>query len=217
MTRIKICGLMEAEHALSAARAGADFMGVVFAPSRRRISPEQALSVIRAIHNMPEHPKTVGVFANLGAGEVNRIAAHCHLDMVQLSGDESWQYCRDIEYPIIKVVHVPPTQKAERVMNEIEEGGKARLKYKPVFLLDSKHGNAYGGTGVTFDWRLAEEVAASFPVIVAGGLTPDNVGQLVRRVNPWGVDVSSGVESNGRKDNEKIEAFIKAVREAERS
>lgn len=217
MTRVKICGLMEAEHALLAARAGADFVGVVFASSKRQVTPEQALLVVHAIHNMPERPMVVGVFANLEAGEVNRIAARCQLDMVQLSGDESWQYCRDIDYPIIKVLHVSPTQKAERVMNQIEEGGKARLKYKPVFLLDSKHGNAYGGTGVTFDWRLAEEVAASFPVIVAGGLTPDNVGQLVRKVNPWGVDVSSGVESDGRKDNEKIEAFIKVVREAERS
>ncbi len=217
MTRIKICGLVEIEHALEAARAGADFVGVVFAPSRRQISPEKALPIVEAIHSLPAHPKVVGVFANLEAKEVNRIAECCHLDRVQLSGDESWGYCQEIEYPIIKVVHISTGQKAGPVLTEIEKGYQSNLKHAPICLLDSMAGNAYGGTGMTFDWQLARDVAARYSVIVAGGLTPDNVGKLVREVNPWGVDVSSGVESNGCKDSIKIGDFIRAVREAERS
>ena len=217
MTRVKICGLMEIEHALAATRAGADFVGVVFAPSRRQICPEKALPIVEAIRSLPARPDVVGVFANLEAQEVNRIVEYCHLDRVQLSGGETWEYCQDIEYPIIKVVHVSTGQKAETVLTEIEKGYQSDLKHAPICLLDSEASNAYGGTGMTFDWRLAREVVARYSVIVAGGLTPDNVGQLVREVNPWGVDVSSGVESNGCKDSIKIGDFIRAVREAERS
>jgi len=207
---------MEAEHAMAAAQAGADFLGMVFAPSRRQITPEKVLPIVEAVRGLSASPIIVGVFADLKAGEVNQIADYCRLDRVQLSGDETWRYCKAIERPVIKVIHVSAGKTAGPILLKIDTGYRVLTGEKLSCLLDSGAGGAYGGTGKTFDWQLAEEVAARFPVIVAGGLTPDNVGQLVREAAPWGVDVSSGVESRGRKDSAKIEAFIRAVREAER-
>jgi phosphoribosylanthranilate isomerase len=213
MTMIKICGLSEVEHALAAARAGADLLGFVFAPSRRRVSPEQALTIIEAVRSLKPHPEIAGVFTNEKADELNRLADQLGLDWVQLSGDETLDYCQEIKRPIIKVIHVSREKTAGQVLDEIATGRQLTPHGKLVYLLDTHAGDAYGGTGKTFDWSLAREVAAKFPVIVAGGLNPENVARLVGEARPWGVDVSSGVESNGQKDIGKIRAFITAVRE----
>ncbi len=216
MTRVKICGISEIEHALVASKAGADFIGIVFASSRRQVSPEKALPLVEAVHSLENRPAAVGVFVNLAAPEVNHIADYCRLDWVQLSGDESWQYCQQIKYPIIKVVHISASRTAEEILTDIETGYQLLPQNELVCLLDSQVGDTYGGTGETFDWQLAEDISSKFPVIIAGGLTPANVGQLVTRTRPWGVDVSTGVENNGQKDISKISAFIEAVRKAER-
>ncbi len=212
MTRVKICGITEMEHALVVRDAGADFLGLIFAPSRRQITTEKASQIVQAVRASKPFPAMVGVFVNAPSAEVNRIADMCRLDRVQLSGDETWQYCLDIERPIIKAIHISAGSSLKEVLANIEVGYSLIPKDRLICLLDSRVGEKYGGTGQTFDWQTAKEIAAKYPVVIAGGLTPENVCQLVTEVKPWGVDVSSGVETGVRKDPAKIRAFIKAAK-----
>jgi len=215
VTKIKICGISDTQHILAAAKAGANFIGLVFAPSKRQVSIEQAVKLVKAAHEQRPGPVVVGVFVNSTPDEVNHIAELCQLDWVQLSGDETWHYCQQVERPIIKAIRVSTTRTAKTTLAEIAAGYQLISRQEVVCLLDSQVGDSYGGTGQAFNWQLARDVSAEFPVIVAGGLNAANVGQLVSKVHPWGVDVSTGVESNGRKDPEKITAFIESVRRAE--
>lgn len=217
MTRIKICGLSQVQHALVAAEAGADFIGMVFAQSKRQVSAETALQIVEAMLGRNHHPSLVGVFANSAVDEVNSIGDYCHLDWIQLSGDESWDYCQQLKRPIIKTIHIKPESAIDDILNEIAKGYKLMPNDKLIFLLDTGVGDIYGGTGQVFNWRLAKKISAKFPVIIAGGLTPANVSQLINEANPWGVDVSSGVESNNVKSDVKIKDFIRAVRQAQKS
>lgn len=211
-TKIKICGIRDAVTARAAAEAGADFIGVVFAESRRRVSTEQALEIADAVRDYPTG--VVGVFVNAAVAEVNRLAARCGLDRVQLSGDENWEYCRQIERPLIRAVRVPPGWGEEELAGKLAEGRRELGGREAVYLLDTYDRQRYGGTGRTFDWGIAVKAAAEFPLMVAGGLTPENVGGVVAGLGPWGVDVSGGVETGGIKDAARIRAFVKAVRES---
>ena len=214
MTRVKICGITETAHALAAAEAGADFIGLVFAPSRRQVSMEQAKGIALAVKDSEKPPLVVGVFVNTPAPEVNRIADYCGLDWVQLSGDEPWEGLRDAERPLIKAIRVGQEGHSEEIIAHLKAGSEL-LGKDFVCLLDSQVEGSYGGTGRTFDWRLAKQVSQRFPVLIAGGLSPQNVGQAIKVARPWGVDVSSGVETGGEKDVAKIEAFIRAVKKAD--
>lgn len=217
MTRVKICGISRVEHALAAAEYGADFIGVVFAPSKRQVTPEKAKEIVCAVKSLEHPPLTVGVFVNVSASEVNGAAGYCGLDLVQLSGDESWEYCLAIEKPVIKAVHVPVYTSGKEIASYLALGRRILGTKLPPCLLDSGGNGVYGGTGQAFEWRVAGEVSKEFPVIIAGGLTPVNVTQAIARARPWGVDVSSGVETGGIKDTAKIRAFIEAVRQVDAS
>jgi phosphoribosylanthranilate isomerase len=215
MTAIKICGIQTAEQALAAARAGVDFIGLMFASSRRQITPETAAGITTALCKAKAAVGTVGVFVNVPAGTVKEIAEICRLDWVQLSGDEPWEYCLELDQPVIKVIRVDRSNPPEQVVKSLEYGTKLLGKQKHIFMLDASVPEKYGGTGERFDWELARPAAKAFPIMIAGGLTPDNVPDLVKEVAPWGVDVSSGVETGGIKDMTKIKKFIEAVRQTD--
>ena len=211
MTRVKICGITNVLYARAAIEAGADLIGVVFAPSPRQVTHEKAREIAAAVkkHRLP----VVGVFVNMPAATVNRVALSCGLDWVQLSGDESWEYCQEIKKPLIKAIHVPRDWGEKELSARLEDG--QQLARPPLYLLDTLVENKYGGTGQLFSWEIASGVVAKFPVIIAGGLNPGNVGRVVASLRPWGVDVSSGVEREGVKDVGKIKAFVQAVRSAQ--
>lgn len=242
MTRVKVCGVRDSETALAAVRAGADMIGLVFAESRRRVSPDGCHEVVEAIraerrvltpHFDGPHqgevsgrtwfsawneaiddaifhcrPLIVGVFADMTAHDVNDIADAAGLDIVQLSGGESDSFCREIRLPVLRTIHVGEYTTADDVFDRAVPGVSAAI------LLDTASAGARGGTGEAFDRAIAAEVALRLPIVLAGGLTPENVAGAVAEVQPWAVDVSSGVETGGRKDNEKIRAFIGAAKGA---
>jgi phosphoribosylanthranilate isomerase len=214
MTRIKICGITETEQAVAAAEAGADYLGLVFAQSSRQINPQRAATIVHEVKKRVESPQMVGVFVNLPSNDVNFIAESCRLDWVQLSGDESWDFCRQIKKPVIKAIHIYSNSNAIQILDEIKKGYTFLSSEYLKILLDTRVKGSYGGTGQRFDWKLAKEVNLKYPVFVAGGLDINNVIKMISEVEPWGVDVSSGVESRGRKDIEKIKRFIQNVKSA---
>jgi phosphoribosylanthranilate isomerase len=203
MVRVKICGITTVDDALAAVAVGADALGFVFfARSPRNVSPDEAAGIIR---RLPPFVQTVGLFVNEDAAAVNGIADRCGLDIVQLHGDESPAYCDLIRRRVLKAFRVQNLQSLEAMGNYRIAG----------YLLDAWQKDAFGGTGHTFDWELAKGAAAHGPLVLAGGLDPDNVAEAVRRVRPYAVDVSSGVESApGRKDHEKVREFISRAKEA---
>jgi phosphoribosylanthranilate isomerase len=218
MTYIKICGIKSEDIAMGAVEAGADFIGLVFAPSPRQITPDQAVGITTTLKKNKVKVKTVGVFVNMPIVTVTKIANQCQLDWVQLSGDESWTYCRELGRPFIKVVRFINHQPADVTGTKITEGKKIMNTHKYIILLDTAVKGLYGGTGRSFTWKLAKPLVSKYPrTIIAGGLTPENVSGAIKILRPWGVDVSTGVETKGVKDMRKINKFIKAVREADGS
>jgi phosphoribosylanthranilate isomerase len=203
MVQVKICGLRRVEDALVAADAGAAMLGFVFAPSRRRIEPEEAKGIIAEVKRRSADVAAVGVFVNATVDEMNRTAQLCGLDYAQLSGDESNKVIGALDVPAIKVLHVAPNESTDRLR---ERAGSVSAR---LLMLDAARVGSYGGTGETFPWNLVPQLTR--PFLLAGGLQADNVGGAIRAVRPWGVDVSSGVEANGEKDQEKIRNFITAV------
>ena len=213
--KVKICGIQRPEDALVAAQAGADFIGVVFVPERRRrLDLSSAKKIVKALRAVAGRtPKVVGLFADQSLHEVNEIIDACDLDLAQLCGKESTEYCGMVKTQVIKVVHVD----AAVGPGEVDGLGERVEDYRDaghLVTLDRLIEGLQGGTGRSLDWNFAARLSqrgSSF--LLAGGLSPDNVSQAVAEVNPWGVDVSSGVETNGVKDHDKIRAFIANARE----
>ncbi len=195
---VKICGITNADDARAAVEAGSDAVGFIFVPNTPRYVEVTVAREIAA--TISERVKKVGVFVDEPVEAINRIARQVSLDLVQLHGDLTRESARLVEAPTIKVVRVRGEIDLERL----------RAYNARAYLLDTYIEGAHGGTGRTFDWDLAlPVVAAGLPVLLSGGLTPDNVAEAVRRVRPFGVDVSSGVEASpGRKDHDKVRAFI---------
>ena len=217
MTKFKICGLRDADNALVAANAGADFLGLNFVPGvRRRITPEQAESIIDHLRTKLGEPvpTIVGLFANQPVDEVNNIVERCGLELAQLCGDEPREYWSEVAAPVIKQIKVrddgPTDAAVEMAARQIEEVTGSGC----TPMLDKFEQGHLGGTGRTFDWRVASELAERYDLILAGGLTPDNVARAIEEVGPWAVDVSSGVETDGVKDAAKIRRFAEEARGA---
>ena len=184
-----------------AVEAGADALGFVFFQgSSRYISPDHAVAIIRLL---PPFVQTVGLFVNEDLATVNRIADQCGLDLIQLHGDESPEYCAAVTRRIIKAFRV-------KDISSLDEMGAYSAA---ACLLDAWSPLARGGTGTTFNWDIAADAAASRTIILAGGLTPENVADAVDAVKPYAVDVSSGVENApGKKDAQLVSRFIRAAR-----
>lgn len=218
MVNVKICSIQEVTHVFAAAEAGADFVGLNFVPGvRRELAEEKAYEIVQEFRMRwgKQGPKLIGIFVDQPLGEVNRILERCDLDMAQLSGEESIAYCRGVGRPTVKAIHVPVGLPVETGI-EILAASITELQYTGVIpLLDPHVPGHFGGAGVAFDWDVAQELANRHDFVLAGGLNQNNVGAAIRQVRPWGVDVSSGVETNGQKDPEKIRAFVRAARECD--
>ncbi|MHB8171337.1 MAG: phosphoribosylanthranilate isomerase [Thermincolia bacterium] len=208
MVRVKICGLKDLPMALAAVDAGADALGFVFAQSSRQITPKKARDIIR---DLPPYIAKVGVFVDEPRERVEEIAAYCGLDVLQLHGSETPEYCRGLSRPVVKAIRVKEEASLEMlgVYNQIP-ADRCQIT---GFLLDTYRPGQAGGTGETFNWELAVKAKEyGKPIILAGGLNPENISDAVLATRPYGVDVSSGVETNGIKDLAKIMQFIRQVR-----
>jgi len=215
--RVKICGLRDASSARVAAAAGADALGFILAPSRRRIAPEVICDIraeLAATSNIL--PPLVGVVVNPSPDE---IAVHIEIsgvDMVQLSGDESPAILDEIAVPVIKALRFAAGTTIDAAQREVS-AWLERPRPAAWLLVEGHAPGSYGGTGTVADWGLAEALAREFPIWLAGGLDPANVAGAIDQVRPVGVDVSSGVETEGVKDAGKIRAFVSNAQRSDSS
>jgi phosphoribosylanthranilate isomerase len=200
MTRVKICGLTNLDDALAACDAGADALGFVFAESPRRVTSEVAATIIASL---PPFMCSVGIFVDEDVEKVKSVVQRCHLDVVQLHGNETHEHVEHVGVKCIKSFRV----RDNSFINQLSKSGA------DTFLLDTFVPDTLGGSGKTFDWSLAREAKQYGNIILAGGLTPENVAQALSIVQPYAVDVSSGVEERpGKKDHRKVQQFIEEVR-----
>lgn len=201
MTRIKICGITRYDDAIAAAEAGVDALGFIFyKKSQRCITPEHAADIIMS---MPPYIAIVGVFVNETIGRMNEVADRCRLDYIQLSGDEPPDMVQSLNRKVIKVIRMSETTDL-RVLAQYPVTG---------YLLDTAVEGQFGGTGKTFDWQKAVEAKSYGPIILAGGLHPGNIRDAINTVQPFGIDIASGVEQTpGVKDHHKLQEVIQVCR-----
>lgn len=226
MIRVKICGIGNPADACVAAEAGADFIGMVFVPERRRrITPNDAKDIVDAVRALDAplrpgsgqaSPRMVGLFADQPLEEVNEVVAHCVLDAVQLCGQESVEYASAVDCEVIKVVHVPASYRAPDDVPQLAGRVQEYAESGCLVSLDRLVEGIQGGTGQSFNLEVAASLSSrGVSFLLAGGLTPANVGRAISIVRPWGVDVSSGVETIGKKDRRKIRRFVENARHAD--
>ncbi len=203
-TRVKVCGITSLDDALCAVEAGADALGFIFYPkSPRYLDPDVAREIIRLL---PPLVTVVGVFVDEQIKIVREIETYCYLGLLQFHGSETPEYCDWFTSRVVKAFRMRDVSVLDE-MKRYDVSG---------YLLDSYSEKGYGGTGEAFDWSLARSAVALKPVLLAGGLTPENVGRAIAEVRPYGVDVSSGVErAPGSKDPRKLRRFLQAVRRAD--
>lgn len=209
---VKICGVKTLDEALAAIDAGADMLGFNFyPPSPRYVKPSCCAEVITALDNRRLSVTTAGVFVNASAEDITAIMDGCGLDLAQLSGDEPPALVEALGERAFKAIRPQTIDKARAALDRYP-----RRDAPPALLIDTAHRSAYGGTGQTGDWDIARALGQAAPVLLAGGLRPENVTDALRQARPWGVDVASGVESApGRKDPARIAVFVRAVRQYE--
>jgi phosphoribosylanthranilate isomerase len=207
---VKICGISDPHHALVALDAGAHMIGLVFAKSPRRVSIDQASKIVEVVRSAdPDGSmKIVGLFVNETPELMNNVAETVGLDVVQLSGDEAPQVVFKVSKPTIGSIRAS-SDKWQAAYRRLQDWV---LVTPWAVHVDADVPGIYGGTGALGDWEIATQIAARYRTILAGGLTPANVSQAISKVRPFAVDVSTGVETRGVKDEQKIRAFIKAAR-----
>lgn len=202
--KVKICGIRDISMALSAIDSGADALGFVFAESKRKIAPEAAGEIIK---ELPGDVLKVGVFVNETKEKIEEIASISGINVIQLHGDETPEFCSSFSLPVIKALSIGS-------QDDLSQLDEYACEY---VLLDSPKGKYRGGNGVSFDWSiLSKNPKQNNKIILAGGLSPENVGEGIKAANPFMVDVSSGVETEGKKDPEKIKRFIDNAKRMER-
>jgi phosphoribosylanthranilate isomerase len=207
---VKLCGLRTADDARAAMDAGASALGFILAVSKRQVSPEFVASLRDEVANPPS---IVGVTVNNTADELTVVYEAARLDMLQLSGDEPIEILDEIEMPLIKSLKFPAGTSVDQATSTVD----AWLSHRhapEIVMIDAHHASAHGGTGELADWKLVSEITVRYPVVLAGGLTPDNVSEAIRKLRPIGVDVASGTETDGVKDPVKLRAFVANARAA---
>ncbi len=212
---VKICGIREPHHARAVVEAGADLVGFIFAPARRRVTAETARRCIAEVRAVAGggRVRAVGVFVDAAADEINGTVETAGLDLVQLHGSEPPALLAELTRPVVKVVRPAAGTPVAAVSRLIES--YRRVPNAPIaFLVDGYADWVAGGEGIRTDWGVASALARHYPVFLAGGLAAQNVGEAIGEVRPLGVDVSSGVERAGIKDGGAIFAFVTAAKEA---
>jgi len=204
MIKIKICGITNKEDALWAVNLKVDALGFIFADSPRRVKPEIVQGIIELL---PPFISSVGIFVNEDRKKVEEITESCGLTTLQFHGEESPSYCEGFKQKIVKALRIENKDILEKA-----------VQYKDkvdAYLLDTYSPSKYGGTGKTFDWCIAKEIKEfGLPIILSGGLNPENIREAISEVEPYGIDVSSGVEERpGKKNMEKLINFVRIVRE----
>ena len=203
MTDIKICGIRDYESGLVAQKHGANYLGFVFhKPSPRYIDPSQASDIIKKLRKNIQSPtKYVGLIVNKDINEVLDISQACNLDIIQLSGEESPDYCSAISLPVFKVIHIAPLD----TIGDIERKMDLYFNHVDKIMLDNGGTVLKGGTGKTFNWDIAKQLSQKgHKFLLAGGLNISNISEAILSLNPIGLDISSGVETQGIKDHDKI-------------